>query len=311
MINRRNTIATLTSGAIATSLGFRSTANAFNEDKNQGDLQQTTSAEAASEHPSSTAQRIDSNVTLFKWPFRKLPLDQTDKLESKLRAIGIERAWAGSFEGVFQRDIEGVNQRLVDECANHPFFLPVGSINLSQPSWKQDLQRCIVQHQMHAIRLHPTYHQYSFDSWSFRELLKIAKENKLLIQIATTLEDTRTQNQLTARADANLEQLSETLTSNPHSFIQLLNYRPTEKTTKILAEHEGLYFDTARVDGTDGLKQMLHHVPEERLLFGTHAPFLIPEASMIRILESGIHTQAAAKILYRNAAHLSSHMTKP
>lgn len=311
MINRRKTIATLTSGAIATSLGFRSTAQAVHDDKNQSELVQTISLGTITDYLHPTAQRIDTNVSLFKWPFRTLPLDQTDKLENKLRAIGIARAWAGSFEGVFQRDIEGVNQRLVDECANHPFFIPVGSINLSQPSWKQDLQRCIVHHQMHAIRLHPTYHQYSFDSWSFRELLKIAKENKLLIQIATTLEDTRTQNQLTARADANLEQLSERLTSNPHSFIQLLNYRPAEKMTKILAEHEGLYFDTARVDGTDGLKQISHHVPEDRLLFGTHAPFLIPEASMIRILESGIHTQAIDKILCRNAAHLSSHMTKP
>ena len=310
MINRRKTIATLTSGAITTSLDFGSTAYAVNDNKNQGKLQQTISGEAAAGHPSSKPPRIDTNVSLFKWPFRTLPLDQTDKLESKLRAIGIERAWAGSFEGVFQRDIEGVNQRLVDECADHPFFLPVGSINLSQPSWKQDLQRCIVQHQMHAIRLHPTYHQYSFDSWSFRELLKIATENKLLIQIATTLEDTRTQNQLTARADANLEQLSGTLTSNPQSSIQLLNYRPTEKITKILAQHENLYFDTARVDGTDGLKQISHHVPEDRLLFGTHAPFLIPEASIIRILESGIHTQAIDKILYRNAAHLTPHMTK-
>jgi len=310
MINRRNTIATLTSGAIATSLGFRSTAQAVHDDKNQSELEQRISPEAITDYLHPTAQRIDTNVSLFKWPFRTLPLDQTDKLENKLRSIGIARAWAGSFEGVFQRDIEGVNQRLVDECANHPFFLPVGSINLSQPSWKQDLHRCIVQHQMHVIRLHPTYHQYSFDSWSFQELLKIATENKLLIQIATTLEDTRTQNQLTARVDANLEQLSETLTSNPHSFIQLLNYRPAEKMTKILAEHEGLYFDTARVDGTDGLKQISHHVPEDRLLFGTHAPFLIPEASMIRILESGIHTQAMDKILYRNAAHLSSHMTK-
>lgn len=310
MINRRKTIATLTSGAITTSLDFRSTAYAVNDDENQGELQQTISGEAAAGHPSLKDQRIDTNVTLFKWPFRKLPLDQTDKLENKLRAIGIARAWAGSFEGVFQRDIEGVNQRLVDECANHPFFLPVGSINLSQPSWGKDLNRCIVHHQMHAIRLYPTYHQYSFDSWSFRELLKIAKENKLLIQIATTLEDTRTQNQLTARADANLEQLSATLTSNPQSSIQLLNYRPAEKMTKLLAEHERLYFDTARVDGTDGLKQILHHVPEERLFFGTHAPFLIPEASMIRILESGIHTQAIDKILHLNAAHLSPHMTK-
>jgi len=311
MINRRKMIGTCTSVAVATSLDFSSTAPADNNDENQISADLAISSKSNADQSHLTANRIDTNVSLFKWPFRKLPLDQTEKLKTRLRSIGVTQAWAGSFEGVFQRDIAGVNQRLVDECAEHPFFIPIGSINLSQPSWEKDLRQCIDQHQMRAIRLHPNYHEYSFDSSPFRNLLKIATSNDLLLQITATLEDTRTQNQLAARADSNLLQLSSTLDSAPKAMIQLLNYRPTEKTSKILAKHEGLYLDTARIDGTDGLKQITHHVPEERLLFGTHAPFLIPEASMIRILESGIHASARDKILYQNANHLSPHVTKP
>ena len=42
---------------------------------------------------------LDTNVNLFRWPFRRLPLDETEKLVAKMRALGITKALAGSFEG--------------------------------------------------------------------------------------------------------------------------------------------------------------------------------------------------------------------
>ncbi len=41
---------------------------------------------------------IDTNLSLFQWPFRRLPLDDTGLLIKKIRALGITQGWAGSLE---------------------------------------------------------------------------------------------------------------------------------------------------------------------------------------------------------------------
>ena len=86
---------------------------------------------------------IDTNISLFRWPFRRLPLDETDALVRKLRSFGIVQAWAGSFEGILNRDIAGVNERLAEACRDYPELIPFGSINPQLPDWEEDLRRCI------------------------------------------------------------------------------------------------------------------------------------------------------------------------
>src|SRR5207249_11009291 len=55
---------------------------------------------------------IDSNVHLFKWPFRNLKYDRTEALVAKLRRHKITQAWAGSFEAVLQKQLDAANRRL-------------------------------------------------------------------------------------------------------------------------------------------------------------------------------------------------------
>ena len=77
---------------------------------------------------------IDTNLSLFQWPFRRLPLDDTSLLIKKMRALGITHGWAGSLDAILHRDLSSVNKRLVEVCANHPELTPIGSINPSSPS---------------------------------------------------------------------------------------------------------------------------------------------------------------------------------
>ena len=54
---------------------------------------------------------VDVNVNLSRWPFRRLPCDETPELVRKLERHGVSQAWAGSFDGLLHRDIAAVNAR--------------------------------------------------------------------------------------------------------------------------------------------------------------------------------------------------------
>src|SRR5690242_13632210 len=40
---------------------------------------------------------VDVNIWLSRWPFRRLPLDDTRALVRKLKSEGVSEAWAGTF----------------------------------------------------------------------------------------------------------------------------------------------------------------------------------------------------------------------
>ena len=248
---------------------------------------------------------VDTNVSLFHWPFRRLPLDDTAALVKKLRSLGVTQAWAGSFEGLFHRDLAAVNKRVADECSRHAELSPIGTINPILPDWEDDMNRCVNQHFMSAVRIYPNYHQYGLDDSRFVQLLRIASSYGLLVQIAVAMEDTRTQSSLIQVPDVDLTPLPKALKSVSRARVQILNHRLRAPQAQELAKTPGVYFDTARVDATDGVPSLIKAVSEERVLFGSHAPFLIFEAALIRVHESDLLSQESfAAVLGGNVKQL-------
>lgn len=242
----------------------------------------------SAENRSPDIKIIDTNVSLFQWPFRRLPLDNTQALVKKLQELGINQAWAGSYEGILHRDISTVNQRLTDECRRYPQLVPIGSINPTLPDWEHDLQQCRQKHQMPGIRLHPNYHGYTLTDPRLLALLKQATATGLFVQLAVSLEDIRTQHESMQVTDVDLTPLSDLAAKVPGLRLQLLNTKLRPDLINKLSQAPGIFFDTARVESTDGVPELVKRLSAGRVLFGTHAPFLIPEAALVRVSESSI-----------------------
>ncbi len=257
--------------------------------------------EAAPSDAEPSSQIIDTNISLFQWPFRRLPLDQLDSMVKKLSGLGITEAWAGSFDGVFHRDIRGVNERLVKACQKHPSLVPIGSVNPELPNWEDDLDRCFSLHDMPGIRLHPNYHRYTLADPRFNELLKRCGEAGRFVQIVVTMEDTRTQHPLMQVANVDLTVLPEVMRNHERARVQIVNDRPRGTLLKKLAATPGVFFDTARVDGTDAIAKLVRSVPPGRVMFGTHSPFLIPESALIRTHESNLDETETRSLLWSAA----------
>lgn len=261
---------------------------------------------ARADHPAPRGSIVDTNITLFQWPFRRLPLDDVDALLHKLRDLGIAQAWAGSFEGLLHRDITAVNRRLAETCRRYPELVPIGSINPTLPDWQEDLRRCIEDHDMPGVRLHPNYHGYGLDDPRFAQLLDRAAESGRLVQIAAAMEDTRTQHPSLRAEEVDLTPLASLMRQRTAARVQILNARLRTPLLQRLTENAAIWFDTARVEGTDGVAELLRTVSADRVMFGSHAPFLIPEAALIRVHESDLDEEPLGMLLSANAHQVRS-----
>lgn len=251
---------------------------------------------------------IDVNVHLSRWPFRRLPCDETPKLLDKLHTSGVEQAWAGSFDGLLHRDVDGVNSRLAAECQKHKpgLLVPFGSINPKLPDWREDVRRAAEKYRMPGIRLHPNYHGYTLDDPAFAELLALAERYGLIVGLAVRMEDTRMQHPLVMVPDVDLKPLVDLVAARPKLRLVLLNAMKGLRGPLLdqLLKAGNVYVEIAMLEGVGGISKLLAGVPLERVLFGSYLPFFNIESALLKLRESELTREQAEAITHENAQRL-------
>ena len=251
---------------------------------------------------------IDVNVSLSRWPFRRLPLDEPAKLVDALERLGVTRAWAGSFDGLLHRDVAAVNIRLADDCRAHGdgLLVPFGTVNPTLPDWRDDVRRCHEVHRMPGIRVHPSYHGYSLDDPRFAALLDEATERSLLVQVSAAMEDERTQHPLVRVPPVDLAPLEALVLRHTSVKIVLLNalLRPVDGVFKRLIATGRVWADTAMLEGVAAIERAVAAFGPDRLMVGSHAPFYCPDAAPLKLQESDLKDADRAAIADGNARAL-------
>ncbi|MEZ5354145.1 MAG: amidohydrolase family protein [Bryobacteraceae bacterium] len=246
---------------------------------------------------------IDTNVYLSRYPFRRLYGDEPSELLSTLRKNGIAQAWASSFDALLHRDLAAVNARLAEDCRRYSNgdLLPIGSVNPTAPDWREDLRRCIAEHRMQGLRLHPAYHGYGLDHPSLAELFGLAAERNIFLQIVCTMEDERTQHPLVKAAPVALDPLPGALRRAPNLRVQLLNCRGgSPELLTALALTQRAYSDFAMIEGVHGPARWNAALGSDRVVFGSYSPFFYCEAAVLKVKEAGMDS----KTLDQNAKRL-------
>lgn len=252
---------------------------------------------------------IDVNVSLSRWPFRRLPGDDPDALARKLHALGVVEAWAGSFDALLHRDLGAVNARLAKDCGQRGevLFRPFGAVNPMFPDWREDLRRCDEEYRMPGIRLHPDFHGYRCDHPDVAELLKEASRRDLVVQIALMMEDPRTIHPLLKdlpRVDPS--PLAGVAARVPGLRLVLLNAHALlrgEALTHLL-KAGNVAVDVATLEAAGGIERLIPAAGLDRIVFGSHAPFFSPEAAHAKLIESALAPEQIKAIGQGNARRL-------
>jgi uncharacterized protein len=251
---------------------------------------------------------VDTNVNISRWPFRRLAGDETPDLVARLRKRNVVQAWAGSFDGMLHKDIGSVNARLAADCRTHGkgFLVPFGSINPKLPGWQEDVRRCHEDYKMPGIRLHPNYHGYAITDPVFAELLHLAVGRRLIVQVVLSMEDIRTQHPLMRVPPVDVSALPRVIDREPTARLMLLNWAPSLKgqQMKPFVDTGTVCFDIATVEGIEGIARLLERVPPERVLFGSHYPFFIFEAALLKMKESGLPEDQQKVVFEGNARRM-------
>ena len=254
---------------------------------------------AAGQPPNADAGLIDTNVWFSHWPTRHGSPDSVASLVIKLRHHGATSAWIGSFDGALDTDLAVVNDRLAEACAREGggILVPFGTVNPAFPDWEDDLRRCHEVHGMRGLRLFPNYHGYALDDARFVRLVELATRRGLLVQIAVSIEDDRSQVPVLRAAPVVVAPLADIVESNRKARVMILNGAGSSRiltTGNLLLRRlasSGVLFETATLEGVAGIEALLAIVPNLRLAFGSHLPYFYFEAALLKLQESALTSE--------------------
>jgi|SRR4051794_30999366 predicted TIM-barrel fold metal-dependent hydrolase len=251
----------------------------------------------------------DTHVYLGHWPHQQLSSDDPPKLATELRRNGLTLAWAGSFDGLFHKDIAGVNQRLAETCGrigNGMLLVPFGTINPTLPDWEDDIRRCRETFRMSGIRLHPTYHGYTLDDPRFVKLLELTAARGLIVQLVVWMEAERHLLLNPHVTDLDLKVLEENFALPTGLKLIVTNYSHSSEDGHIpaLLRNENVYFDFARASGAESISRLIGKTSPRRIVFGSGAPLHSIEAATAKLKETKLTPDIRRQIGSANAAAL-------
>jgi predicted TIM-barrel fold metal-dependent hydrolase len=232
--------------------------------------------------------RIDVNVFLGSYPFRRVPGTSTRAVLDAMTRIGVDQAWVTHLPGLLWRDPAEGNAWLYETGRQEPRLRPVAAVHPGLPEWKRVLAAA-VDARVPAIRCDPTWYGLDPAGGEIRRLGAAAGEAGLPLMLAVRLEDGRQRHPLDRAAELPAAAVRALLRSDPwvrlivthadRGFIEEVHFGSTPE------EAERIWWDICWIWGPpeDHLATLVGTIGIDRFVFGSGMPLRIPDNSVAKL----------------------------
>ena len=232
---------------------------------------------------------LDVNLSVGRWPFRRLPLEEAAALDPALEKACISGGLVRSLEAPFAMNVYEANEALLEACRPFPKLIPLPAVRPDFGLWREVSGPAAV--------LHPNYHQFSLRSPEALEMVGALIARKIVPVIVIREEDERGQHPLCKVPSvpaAEINALAEKFPASP--FIALNAYAGEFKAFTA----PNLYADIAFAETFPALAFVVDVFGTDRLLFGSHAPFFCIHSEISKLEYAKLTEAQVSAVAFKN-----------
>jgi predicted TIM-barrel fold metal-dependent hydrolase len=232
---------------------------------------------------------IDINANVGHWPFRQTGFNTCEALLERMNQFGVDISVVSNMNGIFYKNTQAANEELYEEVNTEQRFrdrfMPFAIINPIYGGWQQDLEICASEMGMKGIRLYPKYHDYELTNPACVELVKMARDRRLVVAFTLRMVDSRSRSWMDINKEWKLEDIIPIIKEVPDAKYLVLNIA---NGINVNDENTGIFKNSDVVFDTSGrniynLSEMINKFGEDMFAFGTHTPILDYLTGLLRI----------------------------
>lgn len=251
---------------------------------------------------------IDVSVWVGSYPFRGIPSSSIGDLKVLCNRLGISQVVASSFENLFWENGLDAYEMWQEELADEDWCEHWPVVNPAMPGQIRAVKELVERFRPGGLRLLPNYHSYSLQENCVRELMCLAREKRLIVQVFQRIADERWHWMLRVPA-VEQEQLEAFAGEHTDQPIIISGTNQPALFSRHMHNDNQLYVDTSRIRGpVFAFEELIRTIPADRILFGSLWPIQIPQATLWQIQGTDMPEKNQSQILGRNYRALLRNM---
>ena len=242
---------------------------------------------------------IDVNTSFGHWPFQKFDVNSVQVMLKRLNSVGITKALISSIDGILYPDPSVCDAGLFKMVKPTPMLVPVPTINPCLTNWRKATETSGLK----AVKIIPNYHNYPLTDPAVAQLMQVLAGKRIPLIIQMRVDDERNQYPLMKIPGVDWQavvQLANTFRETP--IVCLCAY--FGEAVELVQKTKNVSVDISFIETFQTLPALLRKIPPERILFGSHTPFLYTESAVMKLESARLAAKPYKAIASANARSL-------